>query len=126
MSTFVVVRHTSTDEELGRAELLGSVPLPRAASLVATLVLGAVANLLLAVFVAAGFVAAGLPVPGSAGAGAAVGAVGVFSVGLAAVTAQLLPSGRSANGAAAGLVGAAYLLRGSATLWEPRRRICCT
>jgi len=112
MSTFLVVRHTRTDEELGRAELLGSVPLPRAASLAATLLLGAAANLLLAVFVAAGFVAAGLPVPGAVGAGAAVGAVGVFFVGIAAVVAQLLPSGRSANGAAAGLVGAAYLLRG--------------
>ena len=112
MSTFLVVRHTRTDEELGRAELLGSVPLPRAASLAATLLLGAAANLLLAVFVAAGFVAAGLPVPGAVWAGAAVGAVGVFFVGLAAAVAQVLPSGRSANGAAAGLVGAAYLLRG--------------
>ena len=116
MSTFLVVRHTRTDEELGRAELLGSVPIPRSASLAATLLLGVVANLLLAVSVAAGFIASGLPVPdaavpGAAGAGAAVGAVGVFFVGLAAAVAQLLPSGRSANGAAAGLVGAAYLLR---------------
>jgi ABC-2 type transport system permease protein len=113
LSTFLVVRHTRTDEELGRAELLGSVPLPRAASLAAALLLGAAVNLLLAVFVAAGFVAAGLPVPGAAGAGAAVGAVGLFFMGVAAVVAQLLPSGRSANGAAAGLVGAAYLLRGT-------------
>lgn len=112
MSTFLVVRHTRTDEELGRSELLGSVPLPRAASLAATLLLGGAANLFLAVFVAAGFVAAGLPVPGAAGAGAAVAAVGVFFVGVAAAVAQVLPSGRSANGAAAGLVGAAYLLRG--------------
>jgi len=113
MSTFLVVRHTRTDEELGRAELLGAVPLPRAASLAATLLLGAVANLLLAVFVAAGFAVAGLDLPGAAWAGAAVGAVGACFVGLAAVAAQVLPSGRSANGAAAGLVGAAYLLRGA-------------
>jgi ABC-2 type transport system permease protein len=112
MSTFLVVRHTRTDEELGRAEFLGSVPLPRAASLTATLLLGAAANLILTMFLAAGFVAAGLPVPGAVGAGAAVGAVGVFFVGLAAAVAQVMPSGRSANGAAAGLVGAAYLLRG--------------
>lgn len=112
MSTFLVVRHTRADEELGRAELLGAVPLQRAASLVATFLLGGAANLLLSVFVAAGFVAAGLPVAGAVGAGAAVGAVGVFFVGLGAVVAQVLPSGRSANGAAAGLVGVAYLLRG--------------
>lgn len=112
MSTFLVVRHTRSDEELGRAELLGAVPLPRAASLVATFVLGTAANVLLAVFVAAGFVAAGLPAGGAFAAGSAVGTVGVFFAGLAAVAAQILPTGRGANGAAAGLVGAAYLVRG--------------
>ncbi|MFM9276192.1 polyketide antibiotic transporter, partial [Pseudarthrobacter sp. NKDBFgelt] len=112
MSTFLVVRHTRSDEELGRAELLGSVPIQRAASLAATLLLGTAANLVLAVFVAGAFIAAGLPAAGSAAAGAAVGSVGIFFVALAAVAAQALPSGRSANGAAAGLVGVAYLVRG--------------
>jgi ABC-2 type transport system permease protein len=112
MSTFLVVRHTRSDEELGRDELLGAVPLPRAASLAATLVLGTAANLLLAVFVAAGFVAAGLPAGGAFAAGSAVGTVGVFFTGVAALAAQVLPTGRGANGAAAGLVGAAYLVRG--------------
>jgi ABC-2 type transport system permease protein len=112
MSTFLVVRHTRADEELGRAELLGAVPIPRAASLVATLLLGAAANLVLAVAVAAAFMAAALPAAGSAAAGAAVGSVGIVFVALAAVTAQALPSGRSANGAAASMVGAAYLVRG--------------
>ncbi|MEV8083495.1 ABC transporter permease [Pseudarthrobacter oxydans] len=112
MSTLLVVRHTRSDEELGRAELLGSVPIPRAASLTATLLLGTAANLVLAVFVAGAFIAAGLPAAGSAAAGAAVGSVGIFFVALAAVAAQALPSGRSANGAAAGLVGVAYLVRG--------------
>ena len=112
MSTFLVVRHTRSDEELGRAELLGAVPVPRAAPLAATLLLGTAANLVLAVFVAAAFMAAGLPAAGSAAAGAAIGSVGIFFVAVAAVAAQALPSGRSANGAAAGLVGAAYLLRG--------------
>lgn len=112
MSTFLVVRHTRSDEELGRTELLGAVPVPRTASLAATLLLGTAVNLLLAVFVAAAFVAAGLPVPGAVAAGAAVGVVGVFFVGLAAVVAQVVPSGRSANGIAAGFVGVAYLLRG--------------
>lgn len=112
MSTFLVIRHTRTDEELGRAELIGSVPVPRAAALTATLLLGAAANLVLAVCVAAGFTAAGLPVAGAVMAGAAVGSVGVFFVAASAVIAQVMPSGRAANGAAAGLVGAAYFLRG--------------
>ncbi len=112
MSTFLVIRHTRTDEELGRAELVGSVPVRRAASLTATLILGGAANLVLALCAAAGFAAAGLPGPGALTAGAAVGAVGAFFVAAAAVMAQVMPSGRAANGAAAGLVGAAYFLRG--------------
>lgn len=85
MSTFLVIRHTRTDEELGRAELIGSVPIPRAASLTATLMLGAAANLVLALCEAAGFAAAGLPGPGALTAGAAVGAVGAFFVAVSAV-----------------------------------------
>ena len=112
MTTFLVVRHTRTDEELGRAELIGSVPVARAAPLTATLVLGGIANLLLALCMAVGFLAAGLPVAGAFTAGAAVGAVGVFFVAISAVVAQIMPSGRAANGAAAALVGAAYFTRG--------------
>jgi ABC-2 type transport system permease protein len=112
MSTFLVIRHTRADEELGRAEFVGAAPLSRSAPLLATLLLGVAANIALALAVAAAFLAAGLPAIGSVAAGAAVGAVGVFFVAVAAAAAQVLPSGRSANGAAAGLVGAAYLIRG--------------
>ena len=112
MSTFLVIRHTRSDEELGRAELIGAAPQSRAAPLLATLILGAAANLVLALAVAAAFLTAGLPIAGAVVAGAAVGGVGLFFVAVAAAVAQLLPSGRSANGAAAGLVVAAYLLRG--------------
>lgn len=112
MSTSLVVRHTRGDEELGRSELIGSVPVPRAAPLAATLVVGAAANLVLAASFAAGFAAAGLPVSGALVAGAAVGGVGLFFVAAAGVVAQVMPSGRSANGVAGGLVGAAYLVRG--------------
>lgn len=112
MSTFLVVRHTRADEELGRAELVASVPLPRAASLMAAILLGAGANLALLVVVAAGFAGAGLPWAGSLTAGAAVAAVGLFFVAVAAAAAQAMPSARGANGAAAGLVAGAYLLRG--------------
>ena len=112
MSTFLAVRHTRTDEGLGRAELLGSTPHWRSAPLIATLVLAAAANLVLAGTVGAGFIAAGLPVIGSLMAGAAVGSVGLFFGAVGAVVAQAMPSGRSANGAAAALVGVSYLMRG--------------
>ena len=112
MSTFLVIRHTRTDEELGRAELIGSTPVGRAAPITATLFLGGAANLVLAVCVAAGFVAAGLPWSGAITAGAAVSAVGAFFVAVSGLVAQIMPSGRAANGAAAALVGGAYFVRG--------------
>lgn len=113
MSTFLVVRHTRADEDQGRSELVGSTPVTRVASLYATLLLGSCTIVVLALTVAAGFVGAGLPVGGSFLAGAAVGAVGLFFMAAAALAAQLMPSARSANGAAAALVGAAYLVRGA-------------
>ena len=112
MSTFLVIRHTRMDEELGRAELIGSVPVRRAAPITATLILGGAANLVLAICVAAGFAAAGLPWAGALTVGAAVGAVGAFFVAISGLVAQIMPSGRAANGAAAALVGGAYFVRG--------------
>lgn len=112
MSTFLVVRHTRADEELGLAELVGSTPVRRTSSLHATVALGVLANALLVLVVAAGYVAGGLPLEGSIVAGSAVGSVGLVFVAVAAVTAQGLPSGRAANGLAAALVGGAYLVRG--------------
>lgn len=113
MSTFLVVRHTRADEDQGRFELVGSTSVTRAAPLHATLMLGVFANVALALAVAAGFAGAGLPGDGSLLAGAAVGAVGLFFVAATALIAQLMPSARSANGTAAALVGAAYLIRGA-------------
>jgi ABC-2 type transport system permease protein len=112
MSTFLVIRHTRTDEELGRAELIDSTPVGRAAPITATLLLGGAANLVLALCVAAGYAAAGLPGSGALTAGAAVGAVGVFFVAVSGLVAQIMPSGRAANGTAAALVGGAYFVRG--------------
>lgn len=112
MSTFLVVRHTRADEELGRAELVASTPVRRSAELAATIALGATANVLLILVVAAGYLAAGLPVGGSLVTGLAVGSVGLVFLGATAIIVQVLPSGRAANGAAAALVGSAYLIRG--------------
>ncbi|EMY34940.1 exporter of polyketide antibiotics [Arthrobacter crystallopoietes BAB-32] len=112
MSTLLVVRHSRADEELGRAELVGSMPLRRSAPLLATLLLALAANLLLAAAVAGGYVLGGLDAAGSWITGLAVGAVGFFFTGVAALLAQAMPTGRAANGAAAALVGLAYLVRG--------------
>jgi len=112
MSTFLVVRHTRADEELGRSEMLASTPLRRNAELIATLTLGVMANLALVIVTAAGYSAGGLPLGGSVVAALAVGSVGAFFAGVTALVVQALPTGRASNGVAAALVGVAYLIRG--------------
>ncbi len=112
MSTFLVVRHTRADEEAGRAELLGATPIARSTMLAATLVLGTLANVALVGLLSLAYIGGGLDGGGSVVAAFAVGAVGLVFVGVAALVAQLMPSGRSANGVASALVIGAYLLRG--------------
>lgn len=112
MSTFLVVRHSRADEELGRTELVGSTPMRRGTALAATIALGVVSNVLLTVAVALGYIGGGLPVAGSITTALAVGSVGLFFVGAASLVVQALPSGRASNGVAAALVGVAYLTRG--------------
>ena len=59
MSTFLAVRHTRTEEELGRAELVGATPAGRTTPLIATIVHGCLANLALALLVFLAFVMGG-------------------------------------------------------------------
>jgi ABC-2 type transport system permease protein len=111
MSTFFVTRHTRADEERGRAELVGAAPLRRTTPLVATLIVGVLANVVLGVLVALGMMGGGLQAGGSWMTGLAAGAVGLCFIGIGALAAQLAPTSRSANGIGAAAVGAAFLLR---------------
>ncbi len=111
MSTFLVVRHTRSDEELGRAELVGAAPVIRIAALAAAVLLALVADALLAAGVAAGFAMTGADAAGSIVTGLAVGAVGASFAGVAALAAQLARTSRAANSIAGSTVGIAFLLR---------------
>jgi ABC-2 type transport system permease protein len=111
MTTFMVVRHTRADEELGRAELIGSTPVPRAATLVSSLLLALAANILVAVAVAVGFIMAGANPDGAIVAGLATGAVGLSFAGIAAVAAQLTQTSRAANSIAGASIALAFALR---------------
>ncbi|OSM42202.1 ABC transporter permease [Nesterenkonia sp. PF2B19] len=112
MSVFLLVRHTRTEEQTGRAELVRANVVGRHATLTAALLLTGGANAAAAVLV---WVASG-PVAGYDAAGTALVAAGGFSVGLffmgaAAVAAQLSQSSRGASAMAGGLLGLAYLIR---------------
>ncbi|HEX2133742.1 MAG TPA: ABC transporter permease [Actinophytocola sp.] len=111
MNVLTVVRHTRQNEELGRAELIGSTAVGRHAGLVAALLMAGVADVLLAGACAVALLANGLPVAGSLAAGAAVGASGLAFAGITAVAAQVAEGARGAIGLASAALGLAYLLR---------------
>lgn len=112
MSTFLAVRHTRADEEQSRAELVAATPAARTLPTVATVVHGVLANLVLALAIAAAFVASGLDAAGSAVTGLAVGATGVAFLAVGLVAAQLFRTSRSANALSVALVLGAYVVRG--------------
>lgn len=111
MSLFTVVRHTRTEEETGRLELLGATVVGRYAPLTAALLVAGLANLAITVLVASGLAGVGLPVAGSVAVGLSVGLTGVAFAAIAGVCAQLTASARSATGIAAAVLGGAYVLR---------------
>lgn len=112
MSTLLVVRHTRQNEELGRAEVLGSAVVGRKAALAAAVATGVLANVLLAGVLGLAIVVAGQPVTGSLLAGASVAGVGLVFVGVAAVSSQLTSTTRGASGIAGGVLALAFLLSG--------------
>ncbi|MEN0136097.1 MAG: anibiotic ABC transporter [Rhodococcus sp. (in: high G+C Gram-positive bacteria)] len=111
MTTLLVVRHTRQNEETGRAELVEAAVVGRKALLTAALVVAVGANLVLALLNVVVLVAAGLPLDGSVALGAAVAGAGIAFAAIAAVTAQVTDSARTANGLAGAALGVAFLLR---------------
>lgn len=112
MSTFLAVRHTRADEEIGRAELIAATPAGRMLPTLATVIHGVAANVVLGLFVAIGWVAVGLPAAGSFVAGAALTVSGITFLAVGLVAAQLFRTSRAANSLGVAAVIGAYLLRG--------------
>jgi ABC-2 type transport system permease protein len=111
VSVLTVVRHTRTEEEAGRRELLGATVLGRYAGLTAALLVTYAANVLLGLLIAGGLVAVGLPGAGSLLFGAAVGLTGIVFATVGGLTAQLTESAGGARGIGLGALGLAFVLR---------------
>jgi len=112
MVIFVVIRHTRSDEEAGRLELVGSAEVGRQAALAAGLATAAGASAGVTVLLCVLLPLTGLPVAGSALLGLAIGCCALAFTGIAAVAAQLTSSSRTARGIALGTLGVAFVLRG--------------
>jgi ABC-2 type transport system permease protein len=111
VSLLVIIRHTRTEEETGRRELLGSGVVGRHASLAAALIVVLGANVVVAAIAALSLLGEGLPAGGSIALGLSLAAVGWVFAALAAVTAQLTESAASARGIAVAMLGGTFLLR---------------
>ncbi|MEV4479824.1 ABC transporter permease [Micromonospora coxensis] len=111
VSLLTVIRHTRTEEEAGRRELLGATVLGRYAGLTAALLVTYAANLLLGLLTAAGLVATGLPAAGSLAYGLSAALAGVVFATVGGLTAQLTETAGGARGIAVGVLGVAFALR---------------
>ena len=111
VALLTVIRHTRTEEDSGRRELLGATVVGRHAALAAALIVTLAANLVLAVVVAAGLAGQGLPAAGSVAAGLQLAAAGWAFAAVGAVAAQLTSGAGAARGIAVGVLGGTWLLR---------------
>ena len=114
MTVLLVTRHTRTEEETGRAELIRAAAVGRHAQLAAALILAVAVNVALGILLALGMGALGLEGmtwEGSLLYGAAYAAVGITFAGVAAVAVQITAHSRGASGMGIAVVGAAYLIR---------------
>jgi ABC-2 type transport system permease protein len=111
MNMFLIGRHTRSDEEAGRAELIRSTRVGRHAPLTAALSLAVVANLAVAVLMFAATAGTGLPASGSIVFALALAGVGVTFAGTTAVAVQVFENPRAVYGAVGALLGASYVLR---------------
>ncbi|WP_392544732.1 ABC transporter permease [Oryzobacter telluris] len=107
----VVRRHTRTEEDEGRLELVGAGVVGRRAPLAAAVAVGVVAVLLASGISAAGLVGLGMDARGSVAFGVAWLTAGLASVGMTALAVQLASTTRGAAGLGFGFLGAAYAVR---------------
>jgi len=112
MVMFQVVRHTRTEEETGRAELLRSTVLGRHAATLAALGYAVFTALLIGCITAGTMLAAGLAATGSLNYGVGLTLLGICYAAVALVAAQLSTSARGALGIAGTAIAAGYLVRG--------------
>lgn len=111
VSILFVIRHTRTEEESGRRELLGAAVVGRCAALAAALAVVLAANLVIAAILAGGLIGLGLPAAGSSALGLSAASAGWVFAALAGLLAQLTESPGAARGVSLALFALAWFVR---------------
>jgi ABC-2 type transport system permease protein len=112
----VVGRRLRTEEESGRAELVGGTAVGRDAPLAAALVEGALVGVLVGALAAAAAVAGGLPAVGAAGLGLTWAGTALVATALAAVASQVAASARTCTAVAVAALLALDVVRAAGDL----------
>jgi len=114
MNIFLVIRHTRKDEELGRHEVIRSLPVGRMSNLSSTLSVALAVNVLFAVCIGFGLTLLGETSMGFEGSmlfGAACGAIGMFFASVTAIICQLCGNSSTATGYAFAFFGVSFIIR---------------
>ncbi|WP_131742869.1 ABC transporter permease [Actinomadura roseirufa] len=110
VALLTVIRHTRTDEQAGRREMLAATVVGRHAGLAAALIVTMTANLLVALLVGLGL-SNDLPAGGAFAIGLGFAAAGCAFAAIGGVAAQLTENAGSARGIAIGALGGFFLIR---------------
>ena len=111
MSILLVTRHTRSEEETERAELLRSTPVGRHAAGLATMVNALLVNVVAAGAVILGTIASGFGAVGSIAFGLALCTSGLLFAAISLVAAQVAATGRAATGIGLAVLAVSFLLR---------------
>jgi ABC-2 type transport system permease protein len=114
MNVMLVVRHTRSDEEKGRYEVVRSLPVGRMANIHATMISAVIINILLAVLIGLSLYLFGdgsMCFAGSMLWGTLMGCIGLVFAAVAALFSQISPSSRGAVGFSLLFMGLLYMMR---------------
>jgi len=114
MNILLTIKHTRRDEELGRIEVIRSLPVGQLATASATMLVLAITNAVLGLAVSLGLGLLGLTGMdwiGSCFFGGALSATGLFFAAAALLFAQLTETSRAALAYSFGFLGLSFLLR---------------
>jgi ABC-2 type transport system permease protein len=114
MSVLLVARHSRQDEELGRLELVRSMPAGRLANTAASVILVSLAQLAIAILTTIGLAACqieGIDLAGSLSYSFALAFAGAFFAALTSIFSQLFSSSRTSTGLSFFSIFAFFILR---------------
>ena len=115
MNIMLFTRHTRSDEEEGRIEVIRSLPVGRLANISATTIILVAANILLGLLIGFGLALLNIESMGVNGSllyGMSLGVIGILFAGITAIFAQLTESARGTIGYSFLLLIGLYLIRG--------------